>query len=91
MKVLILGGGMLGHKLWQSYHDRFDTWVTVRSSYPDYACYELFVPLDDSRREALRFYRQIMSFCRQFDPVIARRSEQIGRLPSQDPDRRRPS
>jgi dTDP-4-dehydrorhamnose reductase len=45
MRVLILGGGgMLGHKLWQSYHDRFDTWVTVRSGYPDYARYQLFDP-----------------------------------------------
>lgn len=45
MRILILGGGgMLGHKLWQSYHDCFDTWVTVRSGYPDYARYQLFDP-----------------------------------------------
>ena len=31
MKVLILGGnGMLGHKLWQVFRERFDTYVTVR-------------------------------------------------------------
>ncbi|MGI8606167.1 MAG: sugar nucleotide-binding protein, partial [Gaiellaceae bacterium] len=31
MKVLVLGGnGMLGHKLWQVFRDRFDTFVTVR-------------------------------------------------------------
>ena len=31
MKVLILGGsGMLGHKLWQTFRDRFDTYVTFR-------------------------------------------------------------
>jgi dTDP-4-dehydrorhamnose reductase len=30
-RVLIFGGtGMLGHKLWQAAHARFDTWVTVR-------------------------------------------------------------
>ena len=35
---------MLGHKLWQVYRDRFDTWVTVRSNYHDYAPYHLFDP-----------------------------------------------
>jgi hypothetical protein len=43
-EVLILGGGGCWAKLWQSYHDRFDAWVTVRSSYPDYARYQLFDP-----------------------------------------------
>jgi dTDP-4-dehydrorhamnose reductase len=43
MRVLILGGaGMLGHKLWQVLSSRFDTWVTVRSSYSAYARYDLF-------------------------------------------------
>lgn len=33
MRVLILGGsGMLGHKLWQTLRDRFDTYVTFRQS-----------------------------------------------------------
>jgi dTDP-4-dehydrorhamnose reductase len=32
MKILILGGsGMLGHKLAQSWHDRFEVWTTVRA------------------------------------------------------------
>ena len=32
-RVLILGGtGMLGHKVWQEFNQRFDTWVTIRSS-----------------------------------------------------------
>lgn len=45
MRILILGGsGMLGHKLWQVYRNRFDTWVTVRSSYQAYARYALFDP-----------------------------------------------
>ena len=45
MRVLILGGGgMLGHKLWQVYRNRFDMWVTVRSSYRAYAKYNLFDP-----------------------------------------------
>jgi dTDP-4-dehydrorhamnose reductase len=45
MRVLILGGaGMLGHKLWQVFQARFDTWVTVRSSYSFYARYGLFDP-----------------------------------------------
>lgn len=45
MRVLILGGaGMLGHKLWQVFRDRFDTWITVRSSYQQYSHYNLFDP-----------------------------------------------
>jgi len=45
MRVLILGGaGMLGHKLWQAYRDRFDAWVTVRSGFREYAPYGLFDP-----------------------------------------------
>jgi dTDP-4-dehydrorhamnose reductase len=45
MRVLILGGGgMLGHKLWQAYQDRFDTWVTVRSDFREYSRYQLFDP-----------------------------------------------
>jgi len=45
MRVLILGGaGMLGHKLWQTFRDRFETWATVRSSYQDYARHGLHDP-----------------------------------------------
>ena len=45
MKLLILGGsGMLGHKLFQAYRNRFDTWATVRSNYRAYAGYALFDP-----------------------------------------------
>ena len=44
-RVLILGAaGMLGHKLWQTYRDRFDTWATVRSRPQEYAGYQLFDP-----------------------------------------------
>ena len=47
MKVMILGGGgMLGHRLWQIYRDSFDAWVTVRSDFRAYARYDLF----DSQR-----------------------------------------
>ncbi len=45
MRVLILGAaGMLGHKLWQMYRERFDTWITARASYEVYKCYQLFDP-----------------------------------------------
>ena len=31
-RVLVIGGtGMLGHKVWQVFRERFDTWVTVRA------------------------------------------------------------
>lgn len=45
MRVLILGGaGMLGHKLWQTLRPRFETWVTLRTSFRSVAAYELFDP-----------------------------------------------
>ena len=45
MRALILGAsGMLGHKLWQVFRERFETWGTVRSSYQEYARYNLFDP-----------------------------------------------
>lgn len=45
MRVLILGAsGMLGHKLYQQFQHRFDTWATVRSSFGQYARFKLFNP-----------------------------------------------
>lgn len=45
MKVLILGGsGMLGHKLWQTFEQRFDAYVTFRGSAGAYARTALFDP-----------------------------------------------
>lgn len=45
MRVLILGAsGMMGHKLWQVCRERFDSWVTVRSTSAPYARYRLFQP-----------------------------------------------
>jgi len=45
MRVLILGAsGMLGHKLWQVFQNRFETWATVRSSQSHYLRYALFSP-----------------------------------------------
>ena len=47
LRVLILGGaGMLGHKLWHKYRNRFETWLTVRSSYQGYSGFGLY----DSQR-----------------------------------------
>ena len=43
MKVLILGGsGMLGHKLWQVFAGRFDTYVTLRQGFDHYRQCKLF-------------------------------------------------
>ncbi|HEY3229779.1 MAG TPA: sugar nucleotide-binding protein, partial [Roseiflexaceae bacterium] len=42
MRILILGAaGMLGHKLCQAYHNRFDTWATLRGGAREFASYEL--------------------------------------------------
>jgi dTDP-4-dehydrorhamnose reductase len=45
VRALILGGaGMLGHKVWQTLRERFDTWVTLRSTVSEYADFGLFDP-----------------------------------------------
>lgn len=45
IRVLILGGGgMLGHKMWQICSTRFDTWVTLRSRNQAYLGCDLFDP-----------------------------------------------
>lgn len=45
MRVLILGGsGMLGHKLWQVFSKRFDTYVTLRKNAAIFTRFGLFDP-----------------------------------------------
>lgn len=45
MRVLILGGsGMLGHKLWQTFAERFDAYATFRQTPGAYARCEIFDP-----------------------------------------------
>jgi len=43
MKVLVVGGsGMLGHKIVQSWKDRFDVWVTLKSDSTNYENHSIF-------------------------------------------------
>jgi len=65
MKALILGGsGMLGHKLWQTFAPRFDTFVSFRRSADFYQRFGIF---DDSRSlggvsaENLNSVREVMT------------------------------
>jgi dTDP-4-dehydrorhamnose reductase len=45
MKVLTLGGGgMLGHKLYQVFNERFDAWTTLRAGLKRYERFNLFAP-----------------------------------------------
>lgn len=45
MRVLILGGsGMLGHKLWQTFRERFDAYATFRQGPSAYARFGIFDP-----------------------------------------------
>jgi dTDP-4-dehydrorhamnose reductase len=44
-RVLIVGAtGMLGHKAWQLWRDRFETWAAIRGRYAQYAKLGLFCP-----------------------------------------------
>src|SRR5258708_4312973 len=43
MKILVLGGsGMLGHKLVQSWKDRFEVWAAIRGKFAGYEKYGIF-------------------------------------------------
>jgi dTDP-4-dehydrorhamnose reductase len=43
MKVLILGGnGMLGHKLVQVFHNKFDVWTTLREDFDKYEKFGIY-------------------------------------------------
>ena len=45
LRVLILGGsGMLGHKLWQTFRQRFDAYATVRGPAAAYERFGIFDP-----------------------------------------------
>jgi dTDP-4-dehydrorhamnose reductase len=88
MRVLILGGGgMLGHKLWQVFRDKFDSWVTVRSSYEQYAHYGFF----NSERmiggvDALNFDTVIRAFAIAQPDVVVNAIGIIKQLPmAKDP------
>ncbi len=43
MKILIIGGsGMLGHKLVQTWKNRFDVWTTLKGEFEDYGRFGMF-------------------------------------------------
>jgi dTDP-4-dehydrorhamnose reductase len=43
MKILVIGGGgMLGHKLVQTFNDQFDVWTTLKRKFSDYEKYGIF-------------------------------------------------
>ncbi|MDQ3323072.1 MAG: SDR family oxidoreductase [Acidobacteriota bacterium] len=45
MKIFIIGGGgMLGHKLVQSWRDKFEVWTSLRSGIADYEKFNIFDP-----------------------------------------------
>src|SRR5689334_8806692 len=67
MKVLILGGsGMLGHKLWQTFAPRFDTYVSFRGNPESYAQYGIF---DQSRSLSGLAAENIDGFARAIEKV----------------------
>jgi dTDP-4-dehydrorhamnose reductase len=43
MEILVIGGGgMLGHKLVQTFNDQFDVWTTLKGKFSDYEKYGIF-------------------------------------------------
>jgi dTDP-4-dehydrorhamnose reductase len=61
MKVLILGGsGMLGHKLWQLFGSRFNTYVTLRRDFVAYQIYNLFDPNHSLHRVSAENFESVV-------------------------------
>lgn len=64
---MILGGsGMLGHKLWQTFTPLFDTYVTLRGDFADYAEFGIF---DESRALGQARVEEFESFARAVSAV----------------------
>jgi dTDP-4-dehydrorhamnose reductase len=84
MKVLIFGGaGMLGHKLWQAYRDRYETWVTLRGRAQDYAGGQLFDPARViGGVEAFNFDTLVAAFAQTRPDVVINCIGIIKQLPS---------
>ncbi len=71
MRILILGGnGMLGHKLWQSFQNRFETWATLRSGFHDYESYALFDPLRTLSGVEVQSFDQIVRAVETAHPEV---------------------
>jgi dTDP-4-dehydrorhamnose reductase len=84
MRLLILGGaGMLGHKLWQAYRDRYETWVTLRGSQQDYARFQLFEPARAiGGVDAFNFDTLVAAFARAKPDVVVNCIGIIKQLPT---------
>jgi dTDP-4-dehydrorhamnose reductase len=72
VRILILGGaGMLGHKLHQVLRERFDVWVTLRSSLQEHSALGLFEPARTlTRVDAMNLDSVIEAFGRARPDVV---------------------
>ena len=71
MKVLILGGsGMLGHKLWQVFAGRFDTYVTLRQEFDHYRQYKLFDPGHTVSRVSVEDFSSVVRAVEKVRPNV---------------------
>ena len=66
-RILIIGAaGMLGHKLYQMYQERFEVWATLRSAFNNYVKYEIYNPnhmLENIDVSNLDKIAQLLLFC----------------------------
>jgi dTDP-4-dehydrorhamnose reductase len=71
MRVLVLGGaGMLGHKLWQVFHRRFDTYVTLRKGWEAYRQLQLFDPARTIPQVSAEYFASVIHAVAQVRPDV---------------------
>ena len=71
MRVLILGGsGMLGHKLWQIFASRFDTWGTFRGLPLAYESVQLFDPSRSIGMVSVQNFSSVENALRMVSPNV---------------------
>ena len=71
MRVLILGGGgMLGHKLWQVLPQHFDTWMTIRKTRQDYSKIPLFQSKQEIENLDVSDFRSVQKVLAELKPQV---------------------
>ena len=68
-KVLVIGGsGMLGHKIVQVLHERFDVWTTLRGNFEKYDFLEIFDRNRTFEEIEVNDFEKISNILKQIEP-----------------------
>ena len=71
MRILIIGGsGMLGHKLVQSWRDRFDVWTTLRGDFEEYEGFGIFEKEKTFERTDVETFEKLEKAVQKLEPEV---------------------